>query len=244
MFIFGAGVLMATRTDIANATPVNIGLVQEVAYDETKTLKPLFGQFQRPIAVGEGTIRSTGNAKVARISGLAMASVFYGATLAPGQTGTAIGEAGIVPSTPFQVTVANSATFGTDQGVIFAATGLPLKKVATGPTTGQYSVAAGVYTFAAADVGSAVLISYTYGITAVGQSFQIPNNLLGVGPTFSMVLYMGWNSAFCTLELYSCKSSKLGMGTKLEDWNIPQFDFEAFTNAAGISGKWSFPDTF
>ncbi len=73
------------------------------------------------------------------------------------------GEAWTIPATPFQITATQPwGNWGSDQGVTFAATGVALTQVASGPTAGQYAVAAGVYTFAAADVGKAVLISYGY----------------------------------------------------------------------------------
>ena len=158
MYSFGSGVLIGTRTDIANATPVNFGLVQEVTLDETASVKELFGQFQRPLALARGTIKTSGKAKVARISGLAFANLYYGATPVAGQTATSFAEAGTVAaSSPYVVTVANAATFVGDEGVVYAASGLPLTKVATSPAAGQYSVAAGVYTFDATDAGKAVL---------------------------------------------------------------------------------------
>jgi hypothetical protein len=43
MYSFGSGVLLGTRTDIANATPLNFGLVQEVTIDESATIKELTG---------------------------------------------------------------------------------------------------------------------------------------------------------------------------------------------------------
>ena len=170
MYIFGSGAVIITPSG-SNQTPVNIGLVQEVTIDETTELKELFGQGNRALAVGAGTIKATGKAKVARVSGLAMASLLYGVTPTTGQTATAFAEAGTVPAvSTYTVTVANSVTWTVDQGVVYAATGLPLKRVASGPTTGQYSVAAGIYTFAAADANAKVLISYNYTIAATGQT--------------------------------------------------------------------------
>jgi hypothetical protein len=71
-------------------------------------------------------------------------------------------EAAVIPATPFQVTaLAPQGIFAADVGVTKA--GAAMTAVATSPATGQYSVsAAGVYTFAAADTGSAVLISYSF----------------------------------------------------------------------------------
>ena len=52
IFQFGSGVLLGARTDIADATPVNFGLVQEVQLDLSYTTKELYGQNQFAIAIG------------------------------------------------------------------------------------------------------------------------------------------------------------------------------------------------
>ena len=242
MFSFGSGVLIGTRTDIANATPINFGLVQEVHIDESASIKELFGQFQHPVAIARGTIKTTGKAKVARISGLAFASLFYGVVPVAGQTATAFGEAGVVPTTPYQVTVANAGTFVADLGPINAATGLPLIKVAAGPTTGQYSVnpTTGVYTFAAADAGLALLMNYTYTIAGTGQKFTVTNQLLGTTPTFSATFYTTFAAKPVSVNIANATSSKLTFGTKLEDFVLPEFDFSCFADAAGNLMTWSF----
>lgn len=49
-----------------------------------------------------------------------------------------------------------------DEGVTNSSTGAALTKVTGVPTTGQYAVNEGVYTFAAADTGNAVLLNYDY----------------------------------------------------------------------------------
>ncbi|MGH6974245.1 MAG: hypothetical protein ACRED6_06425 [Stellaceae bacterium] len=91
--------------------------------------------------------------------------------LGSGQLATSYGEAGTVPaSSPYTVSAANAATFADDYGVVYAATGLPLAKVAAGPAAGQYSESAGIYTFASADAGKAVLLSYTYGASPARAS--------------------------------------------------------------------------
>jgi len=243
MYSFGSGVLIGTRTDIANATPVNFGLVQEVTLDETASVKELFGQFQRPLALARGTIKTSGKAKVARISGLAFANLYYGATPVAGQTATSFAEAGTVAaSSPYVVTVANAATFVGDEGVVYAASGLPLTKVATSPAAGQYSVAAGVYTFDATDAGKAVLVTYTYTLTTGGQKFTIANQLLGTTPTFQALFYTTFQGQSVTLSLNNCTSSKLSFGTKLEDFVLPEFDFACFPDASGNVMTWSFSE--
>jgi hypothetical protein len=240
MYSFGSGVLIGTRTDVPNATPINFGLLQEVSIDESASTKSLMGQFQRPIAIARGSVKTTGKAKVARISGIAFSSLYYGVTPAAGQVATSFAEAWAIPATPYEATVTNAATFVDDAGVTYAATGLPLTLVASSPMQGQYAVADGVYTFSSADSGKGVLISYTYGVSAAGQKFAIANQLMGTTPTFKAKFYTSFQGLPVSLQLNNCVSSKFGFGTKLEDFVLPEFDFEAFADAANNVMTWSF----
>jgi len=243
MFSFGSGVLIGTRTDIANATPINFGLVQEVQLDLQFTAKELYGQYQFPVAIARGQGKATGKAKMARVSGLTFNNLFFGASLVPGQLATAFGEAQSVPaSTPFTVSVTNAGQWQDDCGVVYAASGLPLTKVASAPTAGQYSVAAGVYTFNSADAGAAVLISYTYNVTGSGQQLTLVNPLLGTTPTFQAQLYTSFQGKPVNVKLFNCVASKLTFASKLEDFVIPELDFDIFANAAGNVLQWSFAE--
>ena len=241
MFSFGSGVLFGTRTDIANATPINFGLVQEVTIDESATVKELYGQFQRPVAIARGSIKMTGKAKAARISALAMGNLFYGIQPQAGQLATAFAEASAVPTaTPYNATAANAATYIADCGVIYAATGLPLQQTAAAPAVGQYSVAAGIYTFAAADAGKAILLNYTYTLAAGGLKIPVTNMLLGTTPTFGARFYTTFQGQPISLTLNNCTASKLGFATKLEDFVMPEFDFSCFADSGGNVATWSF----
>jgi hypothetical protein len=243
MYSFGSGVLIGTRTDIANATPVNFGLVQEVTIDETASVKELYGQFQHPVAIARGTIKTTGKAKVARISGLAFASLFYGVTPSSGQVATSFSEAAVVPANaPYTVTPANGTTFVDDAGLVYAASGLPLTRVLSAPAAGQYALSAGVYTLAAADAGKALLVSYTYQLAATGQKFSVTNQLTGTTPTFQAQFYTTFQGQAVSLKLNNCTSSKLSLQTKLEDFVVPEFDFSCFADATGTIMTWSFAE--
>jgi hypothetical protein len=73
----------------------------------------------------------------------------------------------IPASGPYTVTVTNGATYLADQGVVYASNSLPLTAVSGAPTAGQYDAGAyqtGTYTFAAADAGKVVRITYTYSL--------------------------------------------------------------------------------
>lgn len=227
---FGSGLLIATG---ANG-PVQFGTLQDVTIDLSGTTKQQFGQGQFPVAAGRGEIKATGKAKVGQINGSLYNDLFFGGTKSSGTTKLAYNEAATVPaSTPYTVTVANSATFVADQGVIYAATGLPLKQVDSNPAQGEYSVAAGVYTFAAADTAAGVLISYTHTSASTGCTVALGNPLQGVQPTFSIIVSRSWNGTGERIKMHSCISSKLSLPTKMADFAISELDWDCFADAAG-----------
>ncbi len=230
---FGSGLLFATNT-AAGSTPVQFGTLQDVTLDISRTLKELYGQNQFAVAIGAAQQKITGKAKIGQVNGQLYNDLFFGGTSATGQTLLAYNEAGSIPAaTAYTVTVTNSATWVADEGVVYTATGLPFKRVASAPAVGQYSVAAGVYTFAAADASKGVLISYAYTSAATGTTITSGNPLQGVQPTFSIVLTRQYNGAQENTTLYSCIASKLSVPTKMADWGITELDFSAFANPAG-----------
>jgi hypothetical protein len=246
IYSFGSGKLIGRRNDVANGPAVPFGLLQEVSLDFTYTVKELYGQFQFPVAIARGTGKTTGKAKVASLSGVAYNALFFGMALSAGQLAFAYGEAGVVPAvSTFIITVANAAAFSADMGVSYVANGIPLTKVASAPTAiGQYSVneTTGVYTFNASDANAAVLISYTYNVTGTGEKIVITNQLLGTNPTFQIAFGTTFQGKSASLILNSCMSNKLSMGTKLEDFVTPEFDFNAFADANNVIGTMSFSE--
>ena len=245
MFLFGSGVMTITPSG-ANPTPINIGLMQEGSVDMQQTLKALYGQYKDPIAVGAGTRKWSGKSKIARISGRVLNALFFGGSLNSGMTTTAY-EAHTVPAaSTYTVTPTNSATFTEDQGVIYAATGLPMTRVSSVSAVGQYSVAAGVYTFYSGDAPAPVIISYNYTVAGSGQSLSIPQTLIGQTLTFGLNFTATdptTNSVF-TGQFFNCVAEKFSLATKLEDFVIPELDFQLFANAAGSVGTFNFPDMY
>ncbi|MDE1906887.1 MAG: hypothetical protein KGH75_10620 [Rhodospirillales bacterium] len=230
---FGSGLLFATNT-AANSTPIQFGTLQDVSLDISRTLKELYGQAQYPVAVGAAQQKITGKAKVGQVNGRLYNDLFFGGTMATGQTLLVYQEAGTVPAaTTYTVSVANAATWVEDEGVLYSNTGLPFKRVASAPAIGEYSVAAGVYTFAAADASAAVLISYTYTSASAGNTINVGNPLQGVQPPFSIVLQRAYNGQQESFKLWSCIASKLTLPTKMADWGITEIDFMAFADSAG-----------
>lgn len=240
--VFGPGSMYVTRTDIANSTPVNIGYANDLTLDLSFTTKDLYGQDQLPLQSARATTKLTGKAKAAVVSGLAMNTVFFGQTFTTGTEAFDFQEAGTIPgSGPYTVQVTNHATFSKDLGVLYATTLLPLVKVASGPTVGQYSVSAGVYTFAAADTGLNVLISYTNTVSASGQTLSVTNQLIGTTPTFQMDYATSNLGQTLIVRAYACIGAKLAMAFKLEDFMMPEFDFSIYANASGKAFDIFFP---
>jgi hypothetical protein len=242
MFVFGSGVLIGTPQ---GGTPINFGLAQEISLNISSTTKALYGQSNFPVAIGSGTRKMTGKCKLARISGQALGNLFFGFAPTPGGTQTQYGETASVPaSSPYTYSTAFHSTFVADQGVVYASSALPLKQVATSPTTGQYSVSAGVYTFAAGDAGAPVLISYTYTVTSSGETIAVASTLIGPAITFSANLFASdpTTGKQFSLWLYNCVAEKLALGTKLEDFVVPELDFQCFANAAGQVCQLNFGD--
>lgn len=239
MYSFGSGNLWGIPSVSSGvATPVLFGTLQDVSVDISYAMKELMGQNSFPVAIGRGAGKIQCKAKAATISALAFNTLFSGLTTTNGNQLTATSETDAIPGTPYQVTVVNSATFVDDLGVVYAATGARLTRVSSAPTTGQYAVTAGVYTFAAADTGLSVTISYSYTLSSTtGYQTTVVNSLMGQAPSFMAVLnnqYLqsGVNKVI-TFKLYTCTSTKISFSFKNTDFTVPEMDFSAYANSAG-----------
>ena len=233
--------MFGTRSDISNSTPIQFGTLQDVSLDFSFSNKDLMGQYQMPVATARGAAKLTGKAKFARIDSQAFGDIFFGQTRTLNSSDQiSSGEAAAVPSSsPYTITAANAATFLDDLGVVYAATGLSLTHVAGSPTTGQYSVANGVYSFAAADEGISVQLNYLYTASS-GSKLILTNQLMGQGPSFKLRLFNSYNSRSAVYEFNQAMSTKLSLDFKNEDWTIPELDFSLFTDASNTLGTISF----
>jgi hypothetical protein len=242
--VFGPGALWVTRTDIANATPTNIGFCQEFSIEFSGKDKKLFGQNQFPIDDARGTVEPSGKFKAAVFSALAWNTVFFGETLSTGTAKIANKEAGTIPapSGPYTVTVANSANFAVDLDVRFVATGLQLQKVASAPSAGQYSVSAGVYTFAAADTGLAVAISYRYTVSGSGQKMTVTNRAIGYQPAFRLDYSTTRNNKELVIVCNECRGNKTSIKFALEDFAMPEFEIGLIADASDNVATFYYPE--
>ena len=247
---FGAGALWGNRTDATGSGigPDQFGILQDVQIDWDWQTKELWGQFQFPVDIARGQGKISGKAKFARIFGAIYGDLFFGQIPATGQLTVSENEAATVPAiTPYTVTVANAASYFDDLGVYYAtgaAAGNRFTRVTTASAAGQYSVnlSTGIYTFAAADAGASLLISYLYTASS-GKKLVLTNQLMGSTPTFKATFYttktVQGTPAGITLVLNACTAMKLTIPTTTDGYTIEEFDFSAFADAAGNIGTLS-----
>ncbi len=238
---FGVGTAIGRRTDIVNPTPAFLGVLQDIELSFDQTLKDLVGQFKLPVDVAPANLKITGKAKLAVIQANMMNDLFFGATLtAAAGIQMATQETATTATTTFTVT--NAATFKEDLGVFYKATGVQLKRVATSPVTGQYSVVetTGVYTIAVGDENTVFNVFYTYGVTTK-QNLAMANEFMGQGPSFELNIQEQYtNNAGVVgtifIKLNACRSSKFTLPFKNTEYTIPEFVFMAYADTAGNWG--------
>lgn len=247
-YIFGSGNMYvtplqdATGAAISNPTPSKLGELQEATFDFSGEIKELYGQNKFPAAVGAAKMKASLKIKNARILARAWNTVFFGQTLQSGILGVYTDTTGAaIPSSPYTITPTppSSGTWSADLGVLDS-NGTPMTRVASAPTTGQYSVSAGVYTFAAADTTKTVYINYKYTATSTTASkLSILNQAMGYQPQFSVdlsVIYQGKQAAF---SLNQCVAPKMSFALKNDDFSIPEFELSGMDNGTGIIGTLS-----
>lgn len=251
-YLFGAGTLWGTPladangNAIANPSPVNFGALQDISLDISFDTKMLYGSQQFPLAVGRGKGKVSGKARAAKINGAMWNAIVFGQTLNTGGRAEVFDTTGkAIPATPFTITVSNTAADAThvqipNSGTLDTFLGVrdqnnnPMTRVASAPTTGQYSIAGGVITFAAADTGQTVFIDYAYTYTSsVAREGTVQNVLMGYAPQFQVDLYIPYAGKQLMVRLPNCISTKLSIATKLDDFTEPEFDFEAFADSLG-----------
>ena len=246
--VFGAGVLFGTPTTdaygnaLSNPTPIQFGVAQEASVDISFDTKQLYGQNQFPVAIGRGKGKASGKFKFAQLNGLTLNSIVFGQTLTAGITSDVYDTTGAaIPTTPYQITPTppNSGVWSFDLGVKNA-NGVPMTKVASAPATGQYSVAAGVYTFAAADTGLVMFINYQYTATSTTAKKSAVLSLpMGYAPTFRADIYLPYQGKSLIFTFPNCVSSKLSLATKLDDFMVPEIDFEIFADSSNHLGTYA-----
>jgi hypothetical protein len=227
---FGVGQLFIVPPG-ANPTPVNVGTLKDVSLDISRDVKELIGAyaFAEDVALGKGKI--SGKAKSGRIQGGLIAAILAGSATTTGQTAAANNELSTIPTTPYQVTALNGATFVQDGGVYDYTAGKWLTCIASAPASGQYSVsAAGVYTFAAADTTHQVGLYYTYTMVT-GNKVALTNQLMGAATIFQLNVFNTYKGGQFGYTLYAVVMPKLSLAGKQDDYTEVDIEFQGFADS-------------
>lgn len=238
-FIYGAGEIFATMpaTATAPAHTFKAAVTQEAQVTiDPGSLNKVYGNKKFPAAVAQAEASLTAKVKQATLLPEFVQLVTGGSITAGGEIPVP-DEPATIPATPFEVTVAGATDFKEDRGVIDTATGLAMVPVLAGatPITGQYKcdAATGKYTFATADTGHAVLISYTKTVTT-GQTIEVGNTLMGAAATFSMDFYnVATNGKRFGMHIYAGVPGKFGFSFSNKGWVTPDLDIEGLEDANG-----------
>lgn len=241
--IFGIGALWGQRSDVTGVGPDQFAILQDNSIDFTFEVKELYSQLGYPIDIARGKGKVTGKAKVARIFANLYADIFFGETVASGED--AVSENEIHTLTASSMTVSHASTFVADLGVYYSATGNQRFQFVTGApsATGQYTTGTnGSYTFFTGDISAVVSVSYVFTDTN-GKTITINNNYMGFTPTFVGTFYHSratqGSSGQLTLRLNECVSSHLTIPSRIDDYAIQDFDFQAFAAGNNVVGTLS-----
>jgi hypothetical protein len=233
-YVFGTG-LLALRPSGTNPTPVQVGVLKDVSVDASFTTKELRGAYQFPLDIARAGGKLSVKAKSGTLAGGVINSLLTGSTMTTGSVQGVQGESATIPSTPFEITVTNGATFKTDFGVFDKTSGKWMTRGATATATGVYAVneTTGKYTFNTGDTGHALTIYYSWTDATNGKTISLTNQLMGSGATFQLHLFNSFRSKSQGITLWAVTSTKLSMAFKSEDYMEKDLDFEAFQDAAG-----------
>ena len=228
---FGTGALYITDSSTPAQT-TQVGVLKDVTIDISVDTKELRGAYQFPVDIARSGGKISGKAKFAQISGRLINAILNG-TQTAGQT--VIGsnnESGTVPATSaYTITVANT-TGWSDLGVYDVTASKFMTRVTSGPTAGQYSCSAGVYTFAAADASHSVQISYSY-TSSTANTVALTNQLMGSGTTYILNVFNTYKGKNIGIKLNAVTLGKYALGLKNEDFSDQDVDFMAFADASG-----------
>jgi hypothetical protein len=240
--LFGIGALWGQRTDIPGVGPDQFAILQENSIDFTFEVKELYSQLGYPVDIARGKGKVTGKAKLARVFAALYADLFFGEVITTGESRVAENEVRTLSTS--SMTVANASTFVSDLGVYYNTTGALRFTMVTGAPTvpGTYAVnTSGTYTFATGDVSPSSVISVSYIYTDTqGKTVTINNQFMGYTPTFIGTFYHQRNtlgtSGQLTLRLNQCVSSHLTFPSRIDDYAIPDFDWQAFAAGNNVVG--------
>lgn len=238
--IFAAGRFFGIN-NVTTPTPSRAYVPQDMSIDFKQATKELYGENKFAVAIAAGEMSITGKVTMGAANARQLGDYLFDAAGTTGQILESDKEAGTVPATtPYTVTVVNSATWTEDLGVM-KSDGTVMTRVTSPAAADQYSVAAGVYTFDSADSGASVLISYLYTEATTGEKIAMANSAMGPSGAFTAVMvFLNGQTQQDILTLNNAIATDYGIATKQGDYAKPTFGFMASVDTNNNLGTFSF----
>ena len=234
---FGTGVLYGIPNAgnlASNPTPQKFGVLQECQVTFKGDLKKLYGQKQFAVATGRAKLDVSGKGKIALLDPNALNQLYFAQTATTG-INRLVADESHIPSA--NLPVADESTFVRDYGVVNGATGTNMTFVEAAPAVGQYSVAAGGYIFNAAETAPTVLISYMESDpSTTSTTITLKNQFQGYAPEFRALMANTFRNKYFALELNCCTMGQVSIPSRMGDFWIADFDFEANADATDTLG--------
>jgi hypothetical protein len=226
--------------------------LQDFNIEIDATLKELRGQYQFPDDVATGDRKITWKSGYGRTDMDFDNNIIWGeSAINTGGEEVNVNETHTIPaSSPYSISVTNSANWVEDMGVIYTTGTLAGQKLTRQPTAnptalsgtvpGSYYVASGSYLFAAGDVSLGIEISYTSTVTT-GRNLLVQNHTQGWGPYLEIYASNPYQELTAGIpnyvRLYNCKVTKTGKPFKRSDHLITPVEGEAFANSSGYVAR-------
>lgn len=241
--LFGIGALWGQRNDVTGYGPDQFAVLQDNSVEFQFEIKELYSQLGFPIDIARAKGKITGKAKMARVFAALYSDMFFGTAVTTGEDNVSQNETYTLAASTQQVT--NHTSFVADLGVYYNATGNFRFTYVTGAPSavGTYTTGTnGTYTFYTGDIGASVAISYVF-TDASGKTITISNQNMGYTPSFVGTFYQSKSTQGATgqltLRLNECVSSHLTIPSRLDDYAIPDFDYQAFSAGNNLIGTLS-----
>lgn len=242
--IFAAGRFYGVA-NVTVPTPTKFSIPQDQSITFKRATKSLFGENQFAADISAASVEVTGKVTFATLQPRVFSDLLFGDAGVAGQIKEINGEAGTVAAvSTYIITVANHTTWTTDLGVVNVLTGTRYVRVAGGAEVAgaSYSVAAGVYTFAAGDANANMKLSYLYTDSSSGETITITNQQMGDATAFTAIMQFNWSSEQSVLTLNKCLASDTEISTKLDDYAKPTFGFMSSCDTNDVLGTFSFAE--
>ncbi len=190
MYLIGAGSAYLTQlydgsgNPVLNPTPTMLGFStqQDMSVSDKMKIETIRGPYKFAIAAAQSSGDLEIDINFTAINLDMINKVFRGQTTTAGLTAIYEDPVGQAVAATITLTPPNSGAWSYDLGV-WKADGTQMKRVASSPAVGEYSCAAGVYTFNATDVtaGFTIYIRYCYTATSTtAQRATVINTPVGI----------------------------------------------------------------